>query len=360
MVGSGLVGLFVAAACRESGLGVRVVDRAQPLAPPGASGASGGMLGYRFEWYPPRSGFDLSVAANRRWQVWIERLGGAEAVGLISAGTVWIATGEVAPVEVELAEQSTQGLEAHPLETPAERAEAEVVVPAGGQAWLLSDEWAVDPRRVVRRLLARAEERGIEVLGDEPVLGLSRKGDRIQGVRTPSGVHPAGAVVLATGAWSDASWLAEVGVVPPPIRSVPGQVAFVDRGPTRVVRVLHGGPYVIPRRDGTAVVGATTEGGRVARVEADVLQALLDRARAFVPCLAEARIRGGAAGIRPQTPDKHPVVGPAGPDGLYWATGHGRSGVHLGPLTGEVVAHLVAGTAPGLDLSPWDPARFGR
>ena len=49
------------------------------------------------------------------------------------------------------------------------------------------------------------------------------------------------------------------------------------------------------------------------------------------------------AGLRPGTPDNLPVIGPGDLRGLVWATGHWRNGVLLAPLTGEVVAELLAG-----------------
>jgi len=66
-------------------------------------------------------------------------------------------------------------------------------------------------------------------------------------------------------------------------------------------------------------------------------------------------------GHRPSTPDGLPVIGPAAatPD-ITYAFGHGHIGLAGAPVTGELVASLVGGRAPGVDLSPYRASRFRR
>jgi D-amino-acid dehydrogenase len=67
------------------------------------------------------------------------------------------------------------------------------------------------------------------------------------------------------------------------------------------------------------------------------------------------------AGLRPCTPDGLPVIGrPFGVEPLVLATGHARKGLSLSPITGRLVAELVAGEPPSLDLGPLSPDRFRR
>jgi glycine/D-amino acid oxidase-like deaminating enzyme len=65
------------------------------------------------------------------------------------------------------------------------------------------------------------------------------------------------------------------------------------------------------------------------------------------------------AGLRPLTPDGRPIVGPD-PDvrGLWYATGHGRNGVLLAGLTGEIIASLVATGESEIEIAPLAPERF--
>ena len=65
------------------------------------------------------------------------------------------------------------------------------------------------------------------------------------------------------------------------------------------------------------------------------------------------------AGLRPCTPDGLPVIGrPYGVEPLVLATGHARKGLSLSPITGRLVAELIAGEQPSFDLAPLSPDRF--
>ena len=74
------------------------------------------------------------------------------------------------------------------------------------------------------------------------------------------------------------------------------------------------------------------------------MRGLLDDAARLVPALADASFRSAWAGLRPETPDHLPLVGPVPTlDGLLVAAGHFRTGVLLSPATGEIVRDGVLG-----------------
>ena len=77
--------------------------------------------------------------------------------------------------------------------------------------------------------------------------------------------------------------------------------------------------------------------------------------RAPRPGLAQVPVEGSWAGLRPDTPDHLPTIGPVCP-GLIAATGHFRSGIMLAPVTAEIVSELVAGTCDR-ELASFDPLR---
>ena len=79
----------------------------------------------------------------------------------------------------------------------------------------------------------------------------------------------------------------------------------------------------------------------------------------MVPGLSGVAFREAWAGLRPVSDDQMPVLGesPSVP-GVFYAAGHFRSGILLSALTGEVIADLVAGRKPSIDLTPFSPARF--
>jgi D-amino-acid dehydrogenase len=87
---------------------------------------------------------------------------------------------------------------------------------------------------------------------------------------------------------------------------------------------------------------------------------VLDEALRVAPGLAAAEIREIRVGLRPLTSDTLPVLG-AVPEvrGVFLVTGHGPSGLTLGPYSGKVVAAQMLGQAPEADLTAFSVARFG-
>ena len=64
-------------------------------------------------------------------------------------------------------------------------------------------------------------------------------------------------------------------------------------------------------------------------------------------------------GHRPSLPDSLPVIGPSrATSDVIYAFGHGHVGMTAAPMTGKVVADLVAGRPPAIDITPFAPARF--
>ena len=125
--------------------------------------------------------------------------------------------------------------------------------------------------------------------------------------------------------------------------------------------VVYGGEgYVVPRHDGRTLVGATYErvGFDAAYTEAGVA-GVRRMGAAIAPSLAVAPMLNAWAGLRPGTPDALPIIGrdPAQP-ALVYACGHSRNGVLMAPLTGDVVADLVAGGEPRMDISSFRVDRF--
>jgi len=164
------------------------------------------------------------------------------------------------------------------------------------------------------------------------------------------------------------------GVVPP-IRPVKGQIvrlrptaATVAASPSpsllnRTVRgVVQGSPvYLVPRRDGELVLGATQEEmGADTTVTAGGIWQLLRDARAIVPSITELEFAEAAAGLRPGTPDNAPVMGPSELPGLVLACGHFRSGVLLAPVTADLIASQLATGTMDQVAAPFSAQRFAQ
>jgi glycine oxidase len=138
-----------------------------------------------------------------------------------------------------------------------------------------------------------------------------------------------------------------------PVRPVKGQTLRLRDPQHRPARALldrvvrFEGGYLVPRGDGRYVLGATVEErGFDTTITALGLYELLRDASELVPGVLELVVEETLAGLRPGTPDNAPLLGPSPVvDGLHWATGHYRNGILLAPVTGELVAGALAGTA---------------
>ena len=209
---------------------------------------------------------------------------------------------------------------------------------------------------LVRAYAGAAESLGATIERGVAATSLRVRGDRVQGVETPLGPRDGGCVVSCTGAWA--------GVATPlalPIEPVRGQILSLE-GPNPPLRriVVGSEAYLVPKRDGSVVVGATEERvGFECRVTADGMSQLLGAAPRLVPALASAGFRHGWAGLRPATPDGLPVIDRA-PDleGLFVAAGHTRNGVLLSPATGRLVADLILGKGLPDDAQAFRATRF--
>jgi glycine oxidase len=218
----------------------------------------------------------------------------------------------------------------------------------------------------------RAAERHGAVVRQRRLTGLEVRSDRVVGACCDDTVIPCDAVVLAMGPWSGecSPWLGmTVPVVP-----MKGERLLLrwDEPPLQQFLSSPRRGHLISMLDGTLSVGST--GGRdyddraaYQGIEVDsqptetALMELMQRAVDVLPGLQNAQIVERLAGSRPLSGDLRPIIGPApGVEGAVLATGHTTKGIHLGPLTGALVAdYLVDGQFDAtIDLSPFSPARF--
>jgi glycine/D-amino acid oxidase-like deaminating enzyme len=232
-----------------------------------------------------------------------------------------------------------------------------------------------DPQAIARALAALASERGAEVrtgaeaTAVEPGRGVGlRDGERLS----------ARAVVLAAGPWS-APLAASAGLSLPlePRKGQLTRLRVPEPDASFLRRKIVDGSYLLSvtetdaRRqvstvvettwDGHVIVGSSRErSGFDPTVDEDLARAVQERAAKLIPDVAGLVPAATWVGFRPWLPDHLPAIGPSRrADGLWVATGHEGAGVALGPITGRVLAQAIAGERPAVDLTPFDPDRFG-
>jgi D-amino-acid dehydrogenase len=171
------------------------------------------------------------------------------------------------------------------------------------------------------------------------------------------------AVVIAGGAWSAS--LAEVMGFALPLYPQRGQIIHFDLLDAETSRwpILEwfGSHYILTFPTNRVVAGATREhdSGYDVRVTAGGVQEVLDIALSVAPGLESATIAEIRIGLRPFSPDGLPVLGRApGLSNVWLCTGHGPSGLTLGPVSGALVAGLINGQEPAIDLTPFGVERY--
>jgi glycine oxidase len=118
--------------------------------------------------------------------------------------------------------------------------------------------------------------------------------------------------------------------------------------------------YLVPRNDGRILAGATVEYvGFDKRTTAGGVEKILSAAIDLAPRLANARIEETWAGLRPDSPDHLPILGPTDLDGLLIATGHFRSGILLTPITARLIREWITEQKVSMDWDRFSPLRFG-
>jgi glycine oxidase len=335
----------------------------------GASGVAAGMLAPQVEAPFADAFFDLALLGRASHGPLAERL--RDEVGLDveyrATGILRVARTESERVDLQRQQrwQVARGLAAEWLE-PRDLGQQEPLLGGvagrllAGGLWL-PDEGQVRSPRLVQALAIGATRHGARLMEGTWAADLEIVGGRATGVMTPSGVVRGDTIVLAAGIWS-ADLARTIGLTLP-MTPVKGQVMTVrSAAPNRTPRqvIWSGECYLVPRPDGEIVLGATEEEGNYdARPTLAGLHRLTEAALEIVPAAGGFVVEGVWAGLRPASPDRHPIVGWApGIDRLMLATAHYRNGVLLGPLTGQAVAGALLGSGPMQGFEAFGPRRF--
>ncbi|MFF1382613.1 glycine oxidase ThiO [Arthrobacter sp. NPDC058288] len=398
VIGGGVIGHGIAWEARQSGRSVMIIDDAPGT---GASWAAAGMLAPVSELhYQEEDLLELMLHSSGLWPAFAaglesgrqSREPGADDPGTGYLTTSTLAVGADAADRRALADlrgvQQASGLTVEPLTVREARAQEPLLSPGISCAFEIPADHQVDPRK----LLAVISDSLPGSTVRERAAGLLWEDGRVSGVSLAGGgtVH-AGETILANGLEA-----ASLDGLPPglqlPLRPVYGDIlrlrvpAYLQPLVTSTVRgMVHGVPvYIVPRQDGTVVIGATQRedalsgAGTAAAmaapagsstpagsaVSAGGVYQLLRDAQVLVPAVAELELLEATARARPGTPDNAPLLGRVadagtGLDiaGLIIATGFFRHGVLLTPAASSICRQLMDGdTDPR--WAPFRPDRF--
>lgn len=357
VVGGGVIGAACARAAAQRGLRVTLFAPGPDAA--AASAASAGMLATQIEPQDDRL-LPLAVHSRSLYEDLAAALKDTTGIDIgfrrTGIATVAFAEQEAAALQHRAAAQRLSGLRCDWLQAAELHERWPGIAPEALGALFAPEDGCLDPAALTAALQTDARRLGATVVA-EGVTRVAATRARVSGVVTTRSTAPAEHVVLAAGAWSP-----RIGGIPRslPIQPVRGQLV-ATAWPDGVLPMIlyHGHGYLLPRGP-EAILGSTMEWvGYDARTTAQGVADVREAAERLCPALGPLSTRRAWAGLRPITPDGRPILG-ADPhmEGLWYATGHGRNGILLAAITGEILGDLLAAGRTDVDISQFTVSRF--
>jgi len=359
IAGGGVIGGAIALELARAGLRVAVFDRQQPGQE--ASWASAGILSPA----PENPGMVVMVPLGKaslglypEFVAQVEEISGKN-TGFRLKGTLEALFSHDTKAELStiIALHHGLGLKAEPLRAEDARELEPALSEEVEAAVLRPEEGSIDNRALTAAILKAAQRSGAEVFSGNGAKAIWREGNRCAGLVLQNERVEAKWTVIAAGCFSA---MIE-GIAPyAPVRPAKGQMAALRADDLKMERVLWSEKiYLVPRNDGRILAGATIEyAGFDKRTTAGGIEKILSAAIDLAPDLANARIEETWAGLRPDSPDHLPILGPTDIDGLLMATGHFRSGILLTPVTARLIREWIMEQRVSVDWDRFSPLRF--
>ncbi|MGB3536388.1 MAG: glycine oxidase ThiO [Microcoleaceae cyanobacterium] len=338
ILGGGLIGLSLAIELKLRGANVTILSRNIQES---AGMAAAGMLAPQAEAIAPGPMLDLCLKSRNLYPDWTSKL---EAITGLNTG-YW-PCGILAPVyqipestqQPESDKTAAKWLDKAAIHRHQPGLGSEVV---GG--WWFPQDGQVDNRRgLMQALTVAAQELGITIQNNIEIQQiLTSSTGEVIGIQTNKHTFARSHYVLTAGAWTS-QLLPQIPVYPKKGQML--SVKVPDTTETLPLQQVLFGPdiYIVPRRDGLIVIGATVEDVDFSGcVTVDGIDTLLSRAIKLYPELRHFSLQDCWWGFRPATPDLLPILGPSPYVNLSLAVGHYRNGILLAPITAKIIANSI-------------------
>lgn len=361
VIGAGAIGSSIAYQLAKEGVKVTVFDRG--LVGGEATQASAGMIMVHHDRTTPPAYAGLAVESARLFSALAAELRERTGmdIGYRPAGRLLVAfdeTDEQALRQARGAELDA-GMVVPWLDARAALDIEPSLNPGIRAAMFYAGDHQVEALRLAQALMRATVDLGAVLRDGAAIDRLLTRGERVVGVALGDESVFAGEVVIANGAWAGA-W-SHLLQTPIPIRPIRGQMVALRTAGTGLRAVVNAGDgYLMTKASGLTYAGTTVEDvGFDGRPTATGIAGILALVPRLAPRLGDATFSHAWAGLRPGSSDGLPLLGRLpGWRGVILAGGHFRNGILLAPITGELIADLLAGRRPRLPLAAFDPGRF--
>lgn len=359
IAGGGLIGGAIALELALAGVRVAIFEKGEPGQE--ASWAGAGILSPAPESPATIPLVPLGKASMTLYPDFVARVEeiSGQDVGFRAKGTVeaLFSRDTARELSTHVALQHGWGLRAEAISAEDARELEPALSPELEAAVLRPDEASVDNRALTQAVLEAARKSGVEIFSQHEAQGVWQEKERCAGLLLKGEKIAAKWTIIAAGCFS--AGISGVNTYAP-VRPAKGQMVSLRSERTKIERVLWSDKiYLVPRNDGRILAGATVEYvGFDKKITAGALEKILTGAIELAPDLADARVEETWAGLRPDSPDHLPILGPTDIEGLLVATGHFRSGILLTPITARLIREWVTEQRVSVDWDRFGPLRF--
>lgn len=378
IVGGGIIGCSTAWQLSKLGKKVLIVERKDVAS--GSAGATDGVVGYHTK--KPGAQLDLAVQSIEMFKTLNEELGMDIEYGLEAGGMQPVEDKEQWDMLAAMAEeQRKSGVDIHMISGEEARKIEPNLSPDIYGALYSPTGGKVNPMRMTIAFSRAAKKLGTEILSNTEVTGFLIEDGRAVGIQTTKGEFRAPAIVNACGSW--AGKVAALAGLDLPIKPRKGQLAVTEPiGPyltatvqcalynvikfrpetikDQAVLKLGASLSIEQQEDGALIIGGTREFVDYEEENTfEAIETMMKRAMRFFPALKDVSVVRFFSGFRPYTPDGMSLMGEVKTlPGFYMAAGHEGDGIALAPITGKLMAELIATGKTSYDISVFSPNRF--
>ena len=364
IIGGGVIGLSLARRLCKLGIRKIAIIEKNPTCGSEASAAAAGMLAPQSEANDASDFFRFGSASRDLYPLFARELFDETGVDieLNRNGTLYPAFDEedAAELEKRFAWQNGANLKVEKLSAPEILKIEPNISPDVIFGLFFPNDWQVENRKLMTALQKFAAANGVEIYTGSEIKNLSIENGKISSAETANQKFSAEKVVLATGAWTSRIKIENCDL-PLKVAPVRGQMLSfqtAERLFSKVIYTRRG--YLVPRRDGRILAGATVENVGFDKIVTDSGEDFLRRnAFEIAPRLANLTVTEKWAGLRPRADDDLPVLGAFSEiENLLIATAHYRNGILLAPKTAEILADKITANSASEYLEIFSPQRF--